>query len=241
MDLQMPAGQRRVAVYVDGFNLYYGALRGSPYKWLDLKRLAARVIPGKPQISLIRYFTARVKSPPWDLAKATRQDVYLRALWTIPEVRIHFGKFVEREVRRPLSRSLQFKCSACQALNSVAANTQVHVVNSEEKGSDVNLAAYLLLDAFKDLYDEAWIISNDSDLAEPVRMVREELGKSVGVIVYDKRLPAQQKQKQNVSRHLVRASGREPLFVRKRHLKAAQLPDPVLDASGQPIRKPTDW
>ena len=32
-------------VYIDGFNLYYGALKGTPYKWLDLEALCRKLMP----------------------------------------------------------------------------------------------------------------------------------------------------------------------------------------------------
>ena len=32
-------------VYVDGFNLYYGSLKRTPYEWLDLGRLCAGMLP----------------------------------------------------------------------------------------------------------------------------------------------------------------------------------------------------
>jgi len=35
----------RTYVYVDGFNLYYSALKNTPYKWLDLRALFARILP----------------------------------------------------------------------------------------------------------------------------------------------------------------------------------------------------
>jgi hypothetical protein len=34
-----------VNVYIDGFNLYYGALKRTPYKWLDLALLARTLLP----------------------------------------------------------------------------------------------------------------------------------------------------------------------------------------------------
>ena len=58
----------------------------------------------------------------------------------------------------------------------------VHIIEREEKGSDVNLASHLLLDAFKEEYDLAVVISNDSDLAEPIRLVRNELGRKVRIV-----------------------------------------------------------
>ena len=34
-----------VYVYIDGFNLYYGAVKDSPYRWLDLGALCAHMLP----------------------------------------------------------------------------------------------------------------------------------------------------------------------------------------------------
>jgi uncharacterized LabA/DUF88 family protein len=56
------------------------------------------------------------------------------------------------------------------------------VIKTEEKGSDVNLATHLLHDAHRGRFDVAVVISNDSDLLEPIRIVRRELGKSVGIL-----------------------------------------------------------
>lgn len=57
-----PAPARRTAVYVDGFNLYYGSVKGTPYKWLDLGRLCSLLLPGD-QIVYLKYFTAEIHSP----------------------------------------------------------------------------------------------------------------------------------------------------------------------------------
>ena len=52
----------------------------------------------------------------------------------------------------------------------------------EEKGSDVNLAAYLLNDAWEGRFDAAAVISNDTDLVTPTRMVTAERGKPVFIV-----------------------------------------------------------
>jgi hypothetical protein len=75
-------------VYVDAFNLYYGSLKGTPYRWLDLRALFAKVFP-RNEINRIRYFTAIVESRPSDLRRPAHQDAYLRALRTIPNLSIH--------------------------------------------------------------------------------------------------------------------------------------------------------
>ena len=98
----------------------------------------------------------------------------------------------------------------------------------EEKGSGVNLAAHLLNDAWKGLFDAAAVISNDTDLVTPIRMVTAERRKPV-IIVCPSRWQIAPKLRQAVShvRH-----------IRVTQLKAAQFPD-TLASSG--IRKPAGW
>ena len=92
----------RTRVYVDGFNLYYGALKGTPFKWLDPAKLAALVLPRECAIDRLRYFTARV-SGKLDPRAPARQQVYLRALATLPEVEVHYGRFLAKTAWRPLA------------------------------------------------------------------------------------------------------------------------------------------
>src|SRR5579872_1482649 len=145
----------RTNVYVDGFNLYYCALRGTPHKWLNLAALCALAFP-KFSINRIRYFTALVSARPHDPNNPIRQQTYLRALRTISGLSIHYGTFQTHINRMPLAR--QVPGGAHSAL----------VVKTVEKGSDVKLATHLLNDAFENDYDQAVVISNDSDLAEPI-------------------------------------------------------------------------
>ena len=116
----------KTIVYVDGFNLYYGALRGTPYKWLDLAMLCRRLLPHN-QVQRIKYFTARIQARAGDPDGPSRQDVYLRALRTVPNLEIIYGHFLSNKVRLPLADGSGF----------------AEVVKTEEKGSDVNIAAHL--------------------------------------------------------------------------------------------------
>ena len=77
-------------IYVDGFNLYYGALKGTPYRWLNINKLCRIMLP-RDTIHQIKYFTALVTSRPKDPDQLTRQQTYLRALQTIPNLEIIYG------------------------------------------------------------------------------------------------------------------------------------------------------
>src|SRR5579864_1848589 len=93
-----------VNVYVDGFNLYYGAVKRSPFKWLDLLALCTRMLPND-NIQSIEYFTAIVSARPNDPDVPVRQQVYLRALRTLPKSTITFGKFLTHSVPLMLTGS----------------------------------------------------------------------------------------------------------------------------------------
>lgn len=159
----------RTHVYIDGFNLYYGVVRGTQHKWLDLSKLCGLLLPGH-NILKIRYFTAKIKPRPHDPDAPTRQQIYLRALATIPNLTIHLGQFLTHSVWMP------------DATSTANPPKNVLVLKTEEKGSDVNLATHLLLDGFRKAYSVAVLVTNDSDLLEPIRVVRQELGLTVGIL-----------------------------------------------------------
>jgi len=203
-------------VYIDGFNLYYGALRGSTYKWLDLEALCRRLLP-RDDINQIRYFTARITARPDDPQQAQRQETYLRALRTLPLVSVHYGHFLTHTVRMPLANP------------GHPGPRTAEVLKTEEKGSDVNLASHLLLDAFKQTCDTAVVISNDSDLRVPIRIAEQELGVRVGVIN-----PHPPEYRSRVLK------GTFFKQLRPSVLADCQLPEALTDARGK-IRKPGVW
>ena len=207
----------RTYVYVDGFNLYYGALRHSPWKWLDLSALFRRVLQPQHQILKIKYFTARVSGTLDDPSKPQRQDTYLRALQLHrPEIEIYFGHFPSNRVRLPLAAP-------------TAGRRTAEVVRTEEKASDVNLAVHLLNDCWLDAYDCALVVTNDSDIAEAMRLVRLHHRKRIGLATPGARRPSQQLKKHaDFMLHLRNNSV----------LQQSQLPDPI---PGTNIHKPAVW
>lgn len=217
----------RVNVYVDGLNLYYGALRGSPYRWLDLCAFSTRLLQRTDTISQIHYFTARVAALPNDLDAPERQATYLRALGTLPEVQKHFGRFLSSERNMPLADG-----------SGVA-----RVIRTEEKGSDVNLASYLLLGAHDADYEAALVISNDSDLLKPIEFVRTRFGLPIGIAfpVLNKntdgsfRKPSFQLRDVATFERLINDTLRS-----KRRLAESQFANPLTDAQGS-FWKPAGW
>ena len=184
----------RVGVYVDGYNLYYGARRmcgrGTPgWRWLDIKGLIEGIIVGQsgwagPHDVSVTYCTARI-SGAGNLVGQREQDVYLRALAVSGSAtRIEYGNYVSRVGTAPLAVAgphhrpeivrpqwpVMLQDSNDQDVPD--GRFMVSVARREEKGTDVNVASHLLIDVLSGAVDAAVIVSNDSDLALPIRIAR---------------------------------------------------------------------
>lgn len=216
---RLPLYMRRTNVYIDGFNLYYGAIKGTKYHWLNLADFCRVTLP-QNTIQTIKYFTAIVANRGTDPDQIVRQQTYHRALRTLPNLEIHLGSFLTQRKKRPLTSP------------PPGGERFVEVWETHEKGSDVNLATHLVADAYENLYDVAIVMSNDSDLVAPIRLVRERLGKVVGVV-----------NPQEEASVVLRANVDFIKHVHKHRnlLRHSQFPDVVLDAAGRKIVKPDEW
>ncbi len=216
----------RVIAYIDGFNLYYRALKANPgLKWLNLEEFIRRFMRPDDSLTAVKYFTARVSGSA-DPGAPQRQNAYLRALKSLRTLEIHFGTFMRKEICRPLVREFPL-------VHPRSTNGQfVMVKSTEEKGSDVNLASYLLRDAFLGHADAALVVSADTDLILPVRILTRELNRTVGLINPAVNRPAPPK--------LVEVAS----FVRHvalKDLNESQFPEIINPLQGSPVRRPASW
>jgi len=215
----------RVNVYIDGFNFYYGAFKtpGGPgpfaaYKWLDLRAYVTAVLGQSFDVRTVRYFTTRVKPTSSDPDKHYRQDAYFRALKAHADVRVHSeGQFRTRQKRAKI-------------IEPGYPQNVVSVELREEKGADVNLASWLVYEACQDAFEAAVVVSDDSDLLGPVRMVQSKLEKDVFVIHLRKRRSSFA----HTAKHVYRGD--------KTHFFANnQMPSTVTIPSGKTVNKPAVW
>lgn len=217
----------RTNVYIDGFNLYYRAVKGTPYKWLDLSALCQKLLP-HDVIHRIRYFTALVDARPDNPHAPQRQLTYLRALRTIPNLTIELGQFRPRLKSRPLHTPIA-------GLPNI-----VEVDDVEEKGSDVNLATYLLMDGYENDYEKAAVISNDSDLALPIRMVRDRLNLPVIAVNPNLRPNKRTHDPRKRTADKLRDAATDLRWLRESTLKQCQFPLKLQDNKGI-ITQPSTW
>lgn len=167
-------------------------------------------------IRLIRYFSALITGP-----TLANQEVYLRALATNPLIEVTLGKFKLKNV----------KCGVpgCNLLGNRWFPTP------EEKRTDVNIAVFMLDDAYQDICDHLVVFSGDSDLVPAVNMVRRRFpNKKITVYV--------------PSQHPVRGAAVELRTSAHAHrtlpallLSRSQFPDQIPDGAGGFLRRPTSW
>jgi uncharacterized LabA/DUF88 family protein len=204
----------KINVYIDGFNLYYGAIKRTPYKWLDVLKMSQLLFPNDT-INKIKYFSARVSARPSDPDQPIRQSTYWRALQTISNLSIIEGSFLVKPVMMPVANTNPQKYE--------------RVIKTEEKGSDVNLAVHLLNDGYKKDYELAVMVTNDSDLLEPMRIVKQELNLPVGLANPHKNPSFVLRQHANFIKQ-----------IRQGVLQASQFPTTLTDQNGT-FHKPTTW
>ncbi len=208
----------RVAAYIDGFNIYHAiddanrAARGglNHLKWVNLWSLMACFTdPVLHDIVSVKFFTAY---PTWKPDQKIRHREYVKAL-RFHGVEDVIGRFKRKEVY----------CKSCK--NSFWAH--------EEKESDVNLAMHLISDAYQNIFDHAFLVTNDSDLLGPVRLFRSEFSEKKIKIVAP---PFRRHSKE------LWAAATNKAKIKQLHLEKCLMPEHAQDKDGNEIfRRPTQY
>ncbi len=152
----------RAAFYFDGCNVHQGLREGQLRKfyWLSLSDFALSFLSENQKLVSVKYFTARVTG---DAGKNKRHSTYIEALQSHGGVEVIEGKF----------QMEPFRCGNCSVRRSIP----------KEKQTDVNIATAMVVDAFLDLWDTAFLVSGDADLAPPIRAIRTHRPQKTVVVV----------------------------------------------------------
>jgi len=201
--------KERVIVYVDGFNIYFGMLEAGFHncRWLNLKALVESFLAPNQDLVEIKYFTSRVSNNP---DKQKRQSIYIEALESVG-IKIFYGHYQKDAI----------ECNRCGNIWP----------KYNEKMTDVNIATQMLVDAYKDNYDMAMLISGDSDLVPPIKEIHANFNqKRVFVAFPPKRF--------NNSVDLV---ARGSLTIGRKRMVDCQFPSDIMKKDGYILRKPLGW
>ncbi len=201
--------KERIIAYIDGFNLYFG-IREAGFdncRWLNVKNLVLSLLKPHQELIAVKYFTSRVSQNP---DKQKRQSTYIDALESVG-VQIFYGNYQDGTQ----------ECKRCGHQWRTA----------KEKMTDVNIATAIIVDAFKDEYDMAMLISGDSDLTPPIREVHKHFN--------DKRVFIAFPPKRHNSSMSIVAKGSE--IIGRKKLLSAQFDEEVISKTGYKLKIPTNW
>jgi len=200
----------RVIAYVDGFNLYFGLKEKGwrYYYWPNIRTLCEQLIAPRQRLLLTKYFTSRVNGDP---SKSSRQDAFIRALKTTPNIEILRGRYGIRG----------YKCYSCAYEGQVPA----------EKMTDVRIAGEMITDAFQDKYDTAFLVSGDRDLVPAVEIIRDIFPhRHIKVIFPPKRRCEDLEKVASSFKH-----------INKTHLQNSVFPDIITRPGLSPLTRPPSW
>jgi len=201
--------KERVVAYIDGFNLYFG-MREAGFdkcRWLDVVKLINSLLEPNQELIKVKYFTSRVSNNP---DKQKRQSTYLDALESTG-TQIIYGNYQDNNT----------ECNRCG-----------HVWKSaKEKMTDVNIATSIIVDAFKDKYDMAMLISGDSDLSPPIKAIHELFKQKRVFIAFPPK-------RHNSTMAIV---SRGSMIIGRKKLVDAQFDEVVISKTGFKLRIPDQW
>jgi len=209
----MTINNERVAVYVDGFNLYFGMKESGwrRYYWLNVESLATNLLRPNQNLVKVKYFTSRVFSKNKDQSKQKRQNKYLEALETLPNTELYFGHYLIKDV----------KCPSCSFIFQ----------KPEEKMTDVNIASEMIIDSYLNKFDTAMLISGDSDLVRPIQIIKSLSDTNRIVVAFPPRRFSSDL-KNNATAYFV---------IGRANLSRSQFPENIVDKKGYTISRPSEW
>jgi uncharacterized LabA/DUF88 family protein len=201
--------KERVNIYVDGFNFYFGIKSKGwrKYYWLDIVGFFSLFIKPGQELRNVLYFTATPK----DRGKKDRQDLFFSANKVDNKFKLIFGKYIEKKVRFGGKEYRTY----------------------EEKQTDVNIAVELIRNVIQNKCEVSVIVSADSDLLPPIRLIRE-LYPTHKIICF---FPPK-RYSRDLSNHadaIINLERYESRF------KRSILPDHVKLANGYVVKRPKKW
>ncbi len=205
----MSVKKERVIAYIDGFNLYFG-MREAGFdkcRWLNVKKLVESLLQSNQELVGVKYYTSRVSNNP---DKQKRQSTYVDALESTG-LEIFYGNYQDGTE----------ECRRCGHIWRTA----------KEKMTDVNIATAIIVDAYKDAYDMAMLISGDSDLTPPIKAVHSLFAQKRVFIAFPPK-------RHNSSMALV-AKG--SMIIGRKKLVDAQFDEEVISKTGYKLKIPTEW
>lgn len=225
----------RTIIYVDGYNLFYGRLRNTQYKWLDIYKLFEGIIKIQnpaSSIAQLKYFTAPVKAnfASHGQASSASQERYHRALLEISAGRIEIIKGYHTVEKGTPPRYQK----------PIDKNDKVDVWKFEEKQTDVNIALNMYRDALVGNCEQQVLVSNDSDLEPPLKLISQDLPNIDLGLIIPRSKPSDGRKSRPPNKSLSAHVNWTRNHILDEECQNSQLPDRI-PTQRKPIDKPDYW
>ena len=229
----------KTSIYIDGYNLYYGRLRGTQYKWLDVVALFSQItrsIEPQSQIISVKFFTAPAlpKFSRHGKESMRAQNDYHRALEAkYPD---KFEKVLGSHVYEKDGTKMPVYVEG----NLFDKDNTVRVWRLVEKKTDVNLALSMYRDASKRVLNQVVLISNDTDTEPAISALMEDFpALKIGMII-PRGPQISGKKGRPASSSLINLAHWSRSYINDEELISAQLPEQV-PTKKKPAKKPIHW
>lgn len=232
----------KTIVYIDGFNFYYGCLKNSSYKWLDIYKLFNEYIipsslPNYDSLDScqVKYFTTPiVEKAANSIDSVSSQNKYLRALKLLyddSKLTIINGRYaINTKPAYTLINGVPIKQSP-----------KVDVWYIEEKQTDVNIALEMYRDSIRGNVDNLILCSNDSDIAPALKMIKKDTSDiNLGLVAPFFKKSSGLDNKRSPNRVLLKYIDWKRLGITEAELIESQLPD-FIPAKRKGVHKPSSW
>jgi len=235
----MSTTRKATAVYIDGYNLYYGRIRGTPHKWLDVVALSDRLLRDQDptsEVTCVRYFSAPclARFATHGQASTHAQLAYHRALQ---------ARHKDRLIIQLGTHSVDVNGTLMPRFVAGAPydrKDRVRIWKLEEKQTDVNLALAIYRDASSGRFQQLVVFSNDSDVEPAMRAVREDFPTLTIGVITPRHPPDVKRGHRNSLSSLSAHAHWTRHHVLDNELEACQMPERVTTRK-KPIDKPPHW
>ncbi len=224
----------KTCLYIDGFNLYYSALRGTPHKWLDVVQLFEKICyqqNPESEVIQVKFFTAPIKAKISTRQQQALQSqrLYIKALQSI-----YPDRFQSIEGFFQLSKGCFPRYQT-----PIDKTDKIPVWRLEEKKTDVNLALNMYRDVSKKHYEQVVLVSNDSDIIPALEYIHEDFPETTIGTVFPKMIKGKSSVRPT-NKELSKLSHWTRQYIQEQELIDSQLP-PMVSTKKKPIYKPSYW
>ncbi len=224
--------------YIDGYNLYYGRLRGTPYKWLDLISLIesiCKIQDPNSKLLQVKYFTSPVKAnlATHGIEANKSQNTYHKALR---------AKYPDRIDIIMGGHYIGAATAPSRSGKKIDRTNKVSIWKLEEKQTDVNIALHIYRDiAVKQTCQQAVLVSADTDLEPALELIKQDAPGSIcGLILPNPEPEFEKTRHERMPKSLMAKSDWTRKHIKSSELESHQLPTQI-PGKRTPAIKPDYW